>query len=199
MADENNAQKKLEKKQAENHAKAEASFQERMRQDEQRRSNSELERIQKVSGSGLSEDAYAVREIILTARRAPRQDSYQPSLLQLGFADTTDAMSQASRFFKVLQEKGCFKETERSTNNVLTVKGPNIRLLKKELKELKQLEQSTFERFFRRLSHGFIGLNHILGFAVTVLTVISLVQGLMLRNLNRDAVSSAETPSIVVP
>lgn len=190
MVDQNNPLKELEERQEKEHAKTEAAFQERMRQDEQRRSNLELERVQRVTGSGLSEDAYAVREILLIVRRAPHQDFYQPSLLQLGFSDTIDAMTQASRFFKTLQEKGCFREVERSTNSVFTIKGPSIRLLKRELKELKQIEDGAVEIFFRRISHGFIGVKHVLGFVAATFAVISGVQGYMLQRTDDGSVDS---------
>lgn len=183
MSNENTPLRDIEKRQEETQAKLEDEFQERMKQEEQRRSNLESERIRKVTGSGLNEDAYAIREIILMVKRAPNQEFFQPSLLQLGFTNTIDAMGEAQRLFQTLQGKGCFKKVERTGNDHFTIRGPNTHFLKKELRALKQLELGFLEKFFRGVSRGLIGVNQIL---VTLATLLAIVTGLLSIKTNNQ-------------
>lgn len=175
---------KMKREQHEHWKEQNDAFQERMRQDEQMRTNLEQERISKLKAAGLSEDAYAVREIVLMQRRAPDVDFYQPSLHQLGFANTIDSMVQAHRFLQELQRKGCFREVERSTSAVFTIKDPNTRLLKKELRKLKLIEQSWMEKFLRGVSHGLVGVNHVLTTVSLALSIIVVIQSIQISNLN---------------
>jgi hypothetical protein len=197
MLNENDPLKQIRERQEKTYVEMNAGFQERMQQDEQRRCNLELERIQKITGSGLSEDAYAVLETMLMVQRAPGQDFYQPSLNQLGFSNTIDAMGQADRLFQTLQKKGCFQTVERSGNEHLTLKGPNIHRLRIELRKLKQLEQSDLERFFRRISYGFIGANQVLSIAVAIVAIISGIFSIRATIQNQELKSVREDLNIL--
>lgn len=128
-----NPLEQLGKKQREQWERDNAALQERTRQDNETRHQRELRVIKRVSDSGLTQNAFAVREIISIVQRDPEAEFYQPSLNDLGFADEIPAKSELHRLLNSLKKSGCLTYVETAGNSNFTIKGADVDKLRKEL------------------------------------------------------------------